>query len=102
MTRVTASLSVYLDGVSSGPHQSEELPFGEGIDDLLHRWMFEAGEEHAAEIAANLAADAYVMGRNMFGPVRGDWATPTGGAGGVRSRPTTPRCSCSPTTLETR
>jgi dihydrofolate reductase len=72
MTRVTASLSVSLDGFSSGPNQSEDLPFGEGIDDRLHRWMFEAGDDHAAEIAANIEPDAFVMGRNMFGPVRGD------------------------------
>lgn len=73
MTRVTASLSVSLDGFSSGPNQSEELPLGEGVDDRLHKWMFEAGEYHAREIAANVAPDAFVMGRNMFGPVRGDW-----------------------------
>jgi dihydrofolate reductase len=79
MTRVTASLSVSLDGFSSGSDQSEERPFGTGIDDgedlgdRLHRWMFEAGEDHEVEIAANLAPDAFIMGRNMFGPVRGDW-----------------------------
>lgn len=73
MTRVTASLTVSLDGFSSGPNQSEDLPFGEGIDDRLHRWMFEAGDEHRAEIAANLAPGAFIMGRRMFGPVRGAW-----------------------------
>ena len=73
MTRVTASLSVSLDGFSSGPNQSEDLPMGEGVENRLHRWMFEAGDDHAAEIAANVAPDAFIMGRNMFGPVRGDW-----------------------------
>ena len=43
------------------------------------------------------------MGRNMFGPIRGDW-TPTrtettGRAGGATTRRTTTRCSCSRTTL---
>ena len=35
--------------------------------------MLEESDQHAAEIAAITAAGAYVMGRNMFGPVRGDW-----------------------------
>lgn len=73
MTRVTASLSISLDGFSSGPHQSEEQPLGVGATERLHRWMFEAGDDHAAEIAANVAPDAFIMARNMFGPVRGDW-----------------------------
>jgi dihydrofolate reductase len=35
--------------------------------------MFEAAEENAAEIEALTAAGAYVMGRNMFSPGRGEW-----------------------------
>lgn len=73
MTRVTVGLSVSLDGFSSGPRQSEAMPLGEGDCDRLHRWMFEAADEHAEEMAANVSPDAFVMGRNMFGPVRGPW-----------------------------
>lgn len=73
MTRVTASLSVSIDGFSSGPKQSKKHRFGEGVDGRLHRWMFEAEDYHASEIAANVAPDAFVMGRNTFGPVRGKW-----------------------------
>ncbi len=35
--------------------------------------MFEHGDDHRAEIDAIVAAKAYIMGRNMFGPVRGEW-----------------------------
>jgi dihydrofolate reductase len=35
--------------------------------------MFDHGENHRAELDAILAATAYIMGRNMFGPVRGEW-----------------------------
>ena len=35
--------------------------------------MFEEPEEHAAERAAITSAGAYIMGRNMFGPDRGEW-----------------------------
>jgi dihydrofolate reductase len=35
--------------------------------------MFEQPEQNAAEIEAITAAGAYIMGRNMFGPGRGEW-----------------------------
>ena len=35
--------------------------------------MFEHADDHRAELDAILAARAYIMGRNMFGPVRGEW-----------------------------
>jgi dihydrofolate reductase len=75
MTKVTSDLSVSLDGFAAGPNQSADLPFGEGVDDRLHRWMFEQPDvpENAASIAGMAAASAYVMGRNMFGPIRGEW-----------------------------
>jgi dihydrofolate reductase len=75
MSKVTASITVSLDGYVAGPHQSEEKPFGDGVDggDRLHSWMFDHPEDSPAEIEANTAADAFVMGRNMFGPVRGAW-----------------------------
>jgi dihydrofolate reductase len=73
MTNVTCDLAVSVDGFAAGPNQSMDLPFGEGVDDRLHRWMFEQPEVNADVLAAITSAGAYVMGRNMFGPGRGDW-----------------------------
>jgi dihydrofolate reductase len=77
MTTVTADIAVSLDGYAAGPNQSEEQPFGEGEGELLHdkigTWMFEHGDQSRAEVDAILGAGAYIMGRNMFGPVRGEW-----------------------------
>jgi dihydrofolate reductase len=70
---VTADLSVSVDGYAAGPNQSLDEPFGERIDGRLHTWMFEHADDNATEIAAITSAGAYVMGRNMFGPGRGDW-----------------------------
>ncbi|TFD50305.1 dihydrofolate reductase [Cryobacterium frigoriphilum] len=60
------------DGYAAGPHQSLEHPLGEG-GERMARWRFERPDENAAEIAAIATAGAYIMGRNMFGPGRGDW-----------------------------
>jgi dihydrofolate reductase len=73
MTTVTADISITLDGFVAGPNQSEELPFGEGVDDRLHVWAFDHAEENQDEIDAITSAGAYIMGRNMFGPGRGEW-----------------------------
>jgi dihydrofolate reductase len=35
--------------------------------------MFETPEENTAQTQALLNADAFIMGRNMFGPIRGEW-----------------------------
>src|SRR5205085_8932965 len=72
MSQVTCDIAVSIDGFAAGPNQSLESPIGEGVE-KLHRWMFEAAEENAAELEAITAAGAYVMGRNMFGPGRGEW-----------------------------
>ena len=61
-----------LDGFVAGPNQSVEDPLGEGAE-VLHRWMFERREENLAEVEAIVDAGAFIMGRNMFGPVRGEW-----------------------------
>jgi len=77
MTRVTCHLSVSLDGFVAGPDQSRENPLG--VDGMrLHQWHFHADDPgHEADVAPrdDLLANrgAYVMGRNMFGPVRGEW-----------------------------
>lgn len=70
---VTADIAVSLDGYAAGPNQSLDKPMGEGVDGRLHTWMFDHADDNAEELAAITVAGAYVMGRNMFGPVRGDW-----------------------------
>ena len=74
MTKVTADMAVSVDGFAAGLNQSMENPFGEGVDGRLTRWMTEAADANAAELAAIVEAKAYIMGRNMFSPGRGDWA----------------------------
>ncbi len=82
-----------------------------GIDGrALHSWLFETrtfrnmtGAGGGAEgidrgfcrtwIPENVGA--WILGRNMFGPIRGPWASdPAGKAGGATIPPTTRRFSC--------
>jgi dihydrofolate reductase len=72
MAYLTSDPAVSLDGFIAGPDQSLENPLGVG-GQALHRWHFEQAEENKAEIDAICTAGAYIMGRNMFGPDRGDW-----------------------------
>ncbi|GAA1465216.1 dihydrofolate reductase family protein [Microbacterium thalassium] len=74
MTSVIATMTVSLDGIGAGRNQTEQRPFGDIPEGVLHRWMFETPDESTAEIAAIVDAGAFIMGRNMFGPVRGPWA----------------------------
>ncbi|EAR25972.1 hypothetical protein A20C1_08834 [marine actinobacterium PHSC20C1] len=76
MPNTTCHLSISLDGFVAGPEQSLENPLGKrGLE--LHGWHI--GDERANdadEIAAGWLMrprGAYVMGRNMFGPIRGEW-----------------------------
>ncbi|NUR09981.1 MAG: dihydrofolate reductase [Nocardioidaceae bacterium] len=75
--QVTCELTITADGYSAGLNQTEERPFGDdggdGWGDKLHAWMADTPEEHAGEIDRMTAARAFIMGRNMFGPVRGEW-----------------------------
>ncbi|MCX4668908.1 dihydrofolate reductase family protein [Streptomyces sp. NBC_01381] len=75
--RVICDLTISADGYSAGLDQTEERPFGadggDGWGDKLHAWMFETAEENRAEVDQLGAAKAFIMGRNMFGPVRGAW-----------------------------
>jgi dihydrofolate reductase len=81
-----AAYSLSLDGYGAGPSQSLQNPLGvNGMD--LHQWAFktrtfqkmfgqEGGEtgvddQFAARSFENVGA--WVLGRNMFGPVRGPW-----------------------------
>ena len=74
MVHVTADMMVSLDGYASGVDatQSLERPFGDCDFEALARWRFEDADAKAAEIEAIVGADAYVMGRHMFGPSRGE------------------------------
>jgi dihydrofolate reductase len=87
MARVRVhNLAMSLDGYVAGPDQSVEHPLG--VDgELLHEWMFrtrtwcqvvgeDGGEtgiddEFMARGLQNIGAT--IMGRNMFGPIRGSW-----------------------------
>jgi len=68
-------MSVSLDGYVAGPDQSLEHPLGRrGID--LHHWHLDEPLNEADRRARDLLLrprGAYVMGRNMFGPIRGPW-----------------------------
>jgi dihydrofolate reductase len=66
------SITTSVDGFVAGPRQNLDNPLGER-GELLHRWMFEQPEVNAAEIRSQTSAGAYIMGRNMFGPGRGEW-----------------------------
>lgn len=71
MSKVSAGLTISLDGFGAGVNQSFEHPFGDNFDaDLLDRWMFSEPEKnnHTKEIEAILDASAFIMGSNMFGP----------------------------------
>jgi len=73
MPQVTADMSITLDGYGSGRGQTAEHPFGDLDHNRLHAWQLEHREQNADEANAIVAAGAYVMGRNMFGPDRGEW-----------------------------
>ena len=79
--------AVSLDGYGAGPRQSLENPLGEG-GTALHQWFFptrtfqstlfgkEEGttgldDDYARQGMANVGA--WILGRNMFGPIRGVW-----------------------------
>ncbi|MFD5214392.1 dihydrofolate reductase family protein [Microbacterium sp. NPDC058345] len=70
---VYSDISVSADGYATGLNQTEERPFGDIDDTWLHNWMFDAYDENRAEVDAITDSGATIMGRNMFGPVRGEW-----------------------------
>jgi dihydrofolate reductase len=76
MPDTTCHLSISLDGFVAGPDQSREHPLGKGGHDN-HAWhMGDPRANEADETAASWLMrprGAYIMGRNMFGPVRGTW-----------------------------
>jgi dihydrofolate reductase len=80
------NFAISVDGYGAGPLQSLDNPLGEG-GERLHEWVFatrygrrmigeEGGEEGIDErfmVAGDTGIGATIMGRNMFGPVRGPW-----------------------------
>jgi dihydrofolate reductase len=82
-----ASFSVSLDGYGAGPNQSEQNPLGLNGQEV-HGWVFPTktfqtihgtpgqgttgiDDDFARRGFENLGA--WILGRNMFGPVRGPW-----------------------------
>lgn len=77
MSLVTCHMSISIDGFIGGPDQSLENPIGVG-GLKLHQWHFDADNPgHEGDVAARNALlgkrGAFVMGRNMYGPIRGEW-----------------------------
>jgi dihydrofolate reductase len=75
MTLTTCHMSVSLDGFAAGPDQSPDTPLGVG-GMRLHEWHIGQSLNEADAAVRDLLMrprGAYVMGRNMFGPIRGDW-----------------------------
>jgi dihydrofolate reductase len=63
-----------LDGFIGGPDQSFDDPLGVGGRQLL-QWHLSKDEADVAALDELLGPmGAFVMGRNMFGPIRGPWS----------------------------
>jgi dihydrofolate reductase len=86
-----AAFSISMDGFGAGPAQDMENPMGIG-GMALHEWVFgtktfaqmhgafaEPGQPVREDVDDRFAArsfenlGAWIMGRNMFGPIRGAW-----------------------------
>ncbi|WP_217430901.1 hypothetical protein [Sphingomonas bacterium] len=82
-----AAFGVSADGYGAGPEQDLDHPLGRG-GELLHSWFFPtrtfrrevAGDGGGStgiddDFAARSFEDvgAWIIGRNMFGPIRGAW-----------------------------
>jgi dihydrofolate reductase len=80
------SLSISLDGYAAGPDQDMDNPLGLG-GPRLHEWAFATRTFHQMQGLAggdeglddqfaargDAGIGATIMGRNMFGPIRGPW-----------------------------
>ena len=79
--------TISLDGYGAGPDQSLEAPMGTGGQGL-HPWLLrtqyfqkthvssttgEVGTDNDMAVKSMENLGAWIMGRNMFGPVRGPW-----------------------------
>lgn len=81
-----AGFGVSLDGFGAGPDQSLEHPLGRRGKEL-HDWFFptrtframvgqDGGTDGVDDRFARTSMEgfgAFILGRNMFGPIRGDW-----------------------------
>ena len=81
-----AGFSISLDGFGAGPEQSLENPLGKRGQEL-HPWLFgtrmfqtmigkDGGSDGIDQAYAHRSMDgfgAFILGRNMFGPIRGPW-----------------------------
>ena len=88
MSRVRVEcFTLSLDGYGAGPNQDVNNPLGVGGTDL-HQWLFPtrtfqrtlfgkdsgtAGVDDDFAARGFLNVGAWILGRNMFGPVRGPW-----------------------------
>ena len=86
MAKLRLNITMSLDGYVAGPDQDEENPLGVGGFGL-HTWLFplkefqdmhggEGGETNASSAVVQewwVNLGATIMGRNMFGPIRGEW-----------------------------
>lgn len=84
------NFSISVDGYGAGPNQSLDNPLGVG-GMALHQWFFSSrtfqrmhgGDGGATGVDDDFAArgfaniGAWILGRNMFGPVRGSWPDDT-------------------------
>ena len=82
MALTTVHVSISLDGFVAGPDQSREHPIGRRGHEV-HAWHMGDPRETDADATAaewlGRQAGAVVMGRNMFGPIRGEWDEPWDG-----------------------
>ena len=83
---VVRSFTISLDGYGAGPAQTRETPLGVGGEEL-HDWLvttrtfkrLQGQEGGSSGLDEEFAARGFegvgpwIMGRNMFGPVRGPW-----------------------------
>lgn len=91
MARVRVEgFTISLDGYGAGPGQSLDQPLGAGGTEL-HQWLFPTrtlqhalfGKDGTTGVDDDFAArgfqnvGAWILGRNMFGPVRGPWPDDT-------------------------
>jgi dihydrofolate reductase len=73
MSQVFCDLAISLDGYTAGPNQRLEAPFGDAGASRLTKWMIDEADLHREVREKIVAADAFIMGRNMFSPGRGEW-----------------------------
>jgi dihydrofolate reductase len=71
-------MSISTDGYVAGPGQCQEHPLGVGSE-ALHDWHLGDTKDHPAnrQVISEMldGMGATIMGRNMFGPVRGPWGS---------------------------